>query len=310
MNEWIEKFLDYVYSRHSKSTQTVDAYRRDLEQLKMYLTSQGITSFEEVDRLTILNFITEFRLETYAKDSTMARKLSTYRSFYKYLNEYYGIGNNPMESIQSPKNKRNVPEFLFVSEIKNYLNSYSLDKDTDIRDKTMFTILYACGLRVSELVQLTWSQIDISSRIVRIRGKGDKERIVPFFKGFEKQLARYRLAYWEKYAQDDHVFVNLKGKGFTSRGVQYLMQKHADEIGLSMKVHPHMFRHSFATHLLDNGADIRIVQELLGHSSLSTTQIYTHISNKKLKEVYQQAHPLANKTDLYEVNPESWTKNY
>lgn len=294
MNEWIDKFLDYVYTRHSKSEQTVEAYRRDLEQLKNYVMGQGITSFEEVDRLTILNFITEYRLETYAKDSTMARKLSTYRSFYKYLNEYYGIGNNPMESIQSPKNKRNVPDFLFVSEIKNFLNTYSNEDEVDIRDKTMFTMLYACGLRVSELCSLSWSQIDVNARIVRVTGKGDKERIVPFYKGFEKQLAHYRLSYWEKYAQDEHVFVNLRGKGFTSRGIQFLMQKHADEIGLSMKVHPHMFRHSFATHLLDNGADIRVVQELLGHASLSTTQIYTHVSNKKLKEVYQQAHPLAN----------------
>ncbi|MBQ0065392.1 MAG: tyrosine recombinase [Firmicutes bacterium] len=293
MNEWIEKFLDFIYSRHSKSEKTVDSYRRDLEQLRDYITSQGYTTFEEVDRLTILNFITEYRLESLAKDSTMARKLSTYRSFYRYLNEYYGIGNNPMESVQSPKNKRKVPDFLFVSEVKHFLNTYVVEEDAGLRDKTLFTMMYACGLRVSEVVELTWAQIDVDSRVVRIRGKGDKERIVPFFKGFEKQLARYKLGYWEKYAQDEHVFVNLKGKGFTSRGIQFLMQKHADQIGMAMNVHPHMLRHSFATHLLDNGADIRVVQELLGHSSLSTTQIYTHVTNKKLKEVYLSAHPLA-----------------
>lgn len=293
MNEWIEKFLDFIYSRHSKSEKTVDSYRRDLEQLRDYITSQGYTSFEEVDRLTILNFITEYRLESLAKDSTMARKLSTYRSFYRYLNEYYGIGNNPMESVQSPKNKRKVPDFFFVSEVKHFLNTYVVEEDAGLRDKTLFTMMYACGLRVSEVVELTWAQIDVDSRVVRIRGKGDKERIVPFFKGFEKQLARYKLGYWEKYAQDEHVFVNLKGKGFTSRGIQFLMQKHADQIGMAMNVHPHMLRHSFATHLLDNGADIRVVQELLGHSSLSTTQIYTHVTNKKLKEVYLSAHPLA-----------------
>ena len=162
-----------------------------------------------------------------------------------------------------------------------------------MRDQTMFTIMYACGLRVSEVVNLTWDQIDVQERILRIIGKGDKERIVPFFAGFEQQLSKYRLQYWEKYAKDDVVFVNQRGKKMTSRGIQYLMQKHADAINFPMTVHPHMMRHSFATHLLDNGADIRIVQELLGHSSLSTTQIYTHVSSQKPQEAYEASHPLA-----------------
>ena len=293
MKELMERFLQYVYRNNSQSQQTVDSYRRDLQQLMDYLKAQGINSFEEADRLVFLNFIADYRTQHHAKNSTISRKLSTYRSFYRYLNEYIGIQTNPMESIKAPKNKRKIPEFLFPSEVQTFLSSFDSADDVQMRDQTMFTIMYACGLRVSEVVNLTWDQIDVQERILRIIGKGDKERIVPFFAGFEQQLSKYRLQYWEKYAKDDVVFVNQRGKKMTSRGIQYLMQKHADAINFPMTVHPHMMRHSFATHLLDNGADIRIVQELLGHSSLSTTQIYTHVSSQKLQEAYEASHPLA-----------------
>ena len=297
MNELIERFLQYIYRRNSQSEKTVDAYKRDLTQFKEYLESQGITNFEDVDRLTFMNFLMELRVlpdGTSAKNSTIARKISTYRSFYRYLNEYIGINANPLSSIKTPKNKRKIPDFLFLSEIENFLDTYDENDPIEFRDKTMFTMMYACGLRVSELVNLKWQDVDLNQRCVRILGKGNKERIVPFFKGFEKELKKYRLVYYEKYEKgDNHVFISQKGKGLTSRGVQFLMKKHAVNIGMDIDVHPHMFRHSFATHLLDNGADIRVVQELLGHASLSTTQIYTHVSTKQLKDVYQKAHPLA-----------------
>ncbi len=293
MKEYVERFLNYIYQKNSQSQDTYDSYKRDLVQLMEYLTSQGITSFQDADRLVFLNFISTFQLEKHAKSSTIARKLSTYRSFYRYLNEYVGLDVNPLESISIPNKKRKIPDFLFENEIEYYLDSYKIEDPVAFRDQTMFTILYACGLRVSELCALQWEEIDLNSRIVRVLGKGKKERLVPFFSGFEHQLKEYKLRYWEKYAQSDFVFVNQRGKGFTSRGIQYLMQKHADEIGMHMKLHPHMFRHSFATHLLDHGADIRLVQELLGHESLSTTQIYTHVSIQKIKDEYQKAHPLA-----------------
>ena len=297
MDELIERFLQYVYRKNSQSEKTRESYQRDLKQFKDFLDQEGISSFEEVDRITMLNYVAHIRVledGNLAKNSTISRKISSIRSFYKYLNEYIGIDNNPLESIKAPKNKRKIPEFLFVDEVKEFLNTYDINDQAQLRDKTMFTMLYACGLRVSELTKMEWKDISLEDRIVRITGKGDKERIVPFFKGFEKQLAQYAENYWNHVAKDDHVFVSLRGNQLTSRGVQFLMQKHADEIGMSMNVHPHMFRHSFATHLLDNGADIRVVQELLGHSSLSTTQIYTHVSTNKLKEAYMHAHPLAN----------------
>ncbi|MGM9947889.1 site-specific tyrosine recombinase/integron integrase [Floccifex sp.] len=295
MDEWIERFLDYIYRKNSQSLQTKEAYQRDLMQFKSFLLSQSIDSFENVDRLVLLDYVVHIRtLEdgSQAKDSTIARKLSSIRSFYRYLNEYGGMGISVMDSLPSFKKNKTIPEFLFASEIQHFLNSYDTQKPDEFRDQTMFTMLYACGLRVSELTQLKWENINLNERMVRVLGKGNKERIVPFFKGFEKQLKSYKVQYWQHIAKTDFVFVSKKGSGLTSRGVQYLMQKHADEIDMNMKVHPHMFRHSFATHLLDNGADIRVVQELLGHSSLSTTQIYTHVSMNRIKEAYQQAHPL------------------
>ncbi|MCF0106443.1 MAG: tyrosine recombinase XerC [Holdemanella sp.] len=296
MNELIERFLQYVYRKNSQSEKTVESYKRDLEQFVDYLTSQSIDSFEDVDRIVMLNYVAKLRyLEdgSQAKNSTISRKLSSIRSFYRYLNEYIGISKNPLESIQSPKNQRKIPDFLFVNEIQHFLESYDLSKPANVRDKTMFTLLYACGLRLSELENLEWKDISIPDRIIRVLGKGNKERIVPFFKGLDTMLMEYKQTYWQSYHKDDHVFISLRGTKMTSRGIQFVMQRHADEIGMNMNVHPHMFRHSFATHLLDNGADIRIVQELLGHSSLSTTQIYTHVSTKKLTQAYMSAHPLA-----------------
>lgn len=295
MDEYIERFLNYIYRKNSQSEKTIEAYRRDLYQFKDYLQSQSIDSFEQVDRLLMLNYVVSIRIlkdGTQAKDSTIARKLSSIRSFFRYLNEYVGMNVSPLQTLPSMNKKKNIPEFLFVSEIKEFLNTYDVQDLTQLRDKTMFTLLYACGLRVSELTQLTWKNISLNQRYIRVIGKGNKERIVPFFKGFEKQLKQYKESYWQKKSKCDSVFISNHGNMLTSRGVQYLMQKHADDIGMNMKIHPHMFRHSFATHLLDNGADIRVVQELLGHSSLSTTQIYTHVSMNRLKEAYSQAHPL------------------
>lgn len=299
MNELVERFLDYIYRSNSQSEQTIESYRHDLEQLLGFMNENHIEQFEDLARSDMLAFLAKIRLledGRTAKNSTICRKLSTYRSFYQYLNEYIGIQNNPLDTIKSPKSARKIPEFLFVHEIQEFLSTYDLSNVNDLRDKTMFSLLYASGLRVSELANLKWRDIDLSNQIVHVIGKGDKERIVPFYKGVVSLLKEYKLRYWTSYALagEEHVFLSNRKKPMTVRGIQFLMQQHADKIGFRMKVHPHMFRHSFATHLLDNGADMRIVQELLGHASLSTTQIYTHVSNRRLLEVYDRAHPLAN----------------
>lgn len=292
MDEQIERFLQYIYRKNTQSEKTIEAYSRDLYQFKDYLLSQSIDSFESCDRLTFLNYLMTLN---HLKASSVARKMSTYRSFYLYLAQYIGITNNPLEGVSAPKRNKKIPEFLFVEEIENFLETYDDSKDTEYRDRILFTLMYACGLRVSECVDLEWKNVDLNQRILHIRGKGDKDRIVPFYEDLVDELVQYRKRFCAKYAVDDHVFVNARGKQLTSRGIQYLMDKHAQNIGMHMKLHPHMLRHSFATHLLDNGADIRVVQELLGHASLSTTQIYTHVSTAQLVKEYQKAHPFGKK---------------
>lgn len=288
MDEYIDRFLQYIYRKNSQSEKTIEAYSKDLNQFKDYLLSQSIESFEDCDRLTFLNYLVTLN---HLKASSIARKMSTYRSFYLYLSQYIGITNNPIQGVTTPKKTKKIPEFLFVEEIEYFLNTYDDSKDMEYRDRILFTLMYACGLRVSECVNLEWSQVDFNQRILLIRGKGDKDRIVPFYQELTDELFEYKKKFCAKYANDDHVFVNARGNPLTSRGIQYLMDKHSRAIGMNMKLHPHMLRHSFATHLLDNGADIRVVQELLGHASLSTTQIYTHVSTSQLIKEYKKAHP-------------------
>ena len=230
------------------------------------------------------------------KNTSIARKLSSLRSFYRYLNEFIGIQENPFLYVKGPKISRRIPEFLFYDEMELFLSSFDLQKEVDLRNRALFELMYACGLRVSEIVALRLEDIDFIDQVVHITGKGDKQRIVPFYDMAKEILLHYIEEVREKWIQKEKhsiVFINQRGKGLTTRGVQYLMQRQADALNMSIHIHPHMFRHSFATHLLDNGADLRLVQELLGHSSLSTTQIYVHVSQERLKNVYIQAHPRA-----------------
>lgn len=296
MRDLMERFLAYVYARNTRSDKTVESYRTDLEQLITWLEDHDIPSFEAADRAAFLDFIASIRFADPRhplKNSTICRKLSAYRSFYRYLNEYIGIQENPLAMMPSFKNKRQIPDFLFVEEVKTFLDSFDESKPLEYRDKLLFTLMYSCGLRVSEIRDLQWKDVDLDGRILHITGKGDKQRIVPFYPALARRLKEYKETWWTQHARCENVFCNARGQAITSRGIQYTMQKKADVLELPMKVHPHMLRHSFATHLLDNGADIRIVQELLGHASLNTTQIYTHVSTSKLQEVYMKAHPLA-----------------
>ena len=191
------------------------------------------------------------------------------------------------------KKEKKIPEFLFYDEMIELLESIPLDTDENIRNRAMFEMMYACGLRVSEVVSLKIDDIDLNDQIVRVVGKGSKERIIPFYDEAKEYLILYLNKVRKKMCTDKerNCFLNLKGQPLTTRGVQYILDKVVLKSGLLLKVHPHMFRHSFATHLLDNGADLRIVQELLGHSNLSTTQIYTHVSKEHLKNTYKKAFP-------------------
>lgn len=302
MKELKERFLTYIDQLNTGSYHTKDAYERDVDDFILFLTAEGIDGFDEVDRIVVMNYIADLRQRSgvngQMKNTTIARKLSSLRSFFRYLNEYIGIQGNPFLYIKGPKTSRRIPEFLFYDEMELFLNSFDTNDPVDLRNRAMFELMYACGLRVSELVSLTIDDLDRTDQVLHITGKGDKQRVVPFYDLAGELVMRYLEAVRPKWIGNERhnvLFVNQRGKGLTSRGVQYLMQKQADSLAMAIHIHPHMFRHSFATHLLDNGADLRIVQELLGHSSLSTTQIYVHVSQERLKHVYEAAHPRAKK---------------
>lgn len=303
MEELLDRFLQYIDAFNSGSEHTKKAYQRDIREFISFLEAEGIEDLQDVDRIVVMNYIAALRskagIEKEMKNSTIARKLSSLRSFYRYLNEYVGLKQNPFLYFKSPKQGRRIPEFLFYDEMDTFLSSFDLDTADGLRDRAMFELMYACGLRVSEVANLTLHDIDFHDRILNIRGKGDKQRIVPFYELAGALVERYIREVRSLWVKEEHdiVFVNQRGKGMTTRGIQYRMEQAAKNCNLHIHIHPHMFRHSFATHLLDNGADLRVVQELLGHASLSTTQVYVHVSQERLKNAYVHAHPRAHEKE-------------
>ncbi len=304
MKEQEERFLKYAYNHNSGSNHTVEAYQRDIDEFIAFLEGEGVKSFAAVDRIVVQNYIARLREQItargYLKNSSIARKLSSLRSLYAYLNEYLGIDNNPFVYIKAPKKGRRIPEFLFEDELEQLFNGIDLNQDEGIRDRAMLELMYASGLRVSEAVNLKLSDIDFNEGILLVNGKGDKQRVVPFYPHLIPLLKQYCNRVRVKWCHDlnnDYCFLNQRGNQLTARGIQYILNKRVIESGLNMNVHPHMLRHSFATHLLDNGVDLRMVQELLGHSSLGTTQIYVHVTQERLKATYKAAFPRFNKVD-------------
>lgn len=301
MEELVNLFLAYVDRSNTGSQHTLEAYRKDIQEFCDYLRAEQVQGFEDVDRIIVMNYVGDLRSRKGTsgplKNTSVARKLSSLRSLYRYLNEYVGVANNPFLYLKSPKPAKRIPEFLFYDEMELFLSSIDESQEEGIRNRAMFELMYACGLRVSEVVNLTLQDIDFNDLIIRIMGKGSKERLVPFYLYAKEKVQEY-LVIREKWIGLDHhpyVFVNQRGKQLTTRGVQYIMEKQARLCNMTIHVHPHMFRHTFATHLLDNGADLRVVQELLGHSSLSTTQIYVHVTQERLKQAYIDAHPRAHR---------------
>ena len=298
MQEYLERFLRYVAMRNTASVHTQDAYRRDIEGFLSFLKQEGIDSLEDVDRIVMMNYVASLSVDEHGRpcaNATIARHISAVRSFYRYLNEYMGVQASPLAEVKGPRIPRKIPEFLFVSEMKTFLDSIDTHTPAGQRDRALFELMYACGLRVSEAVSLTLDRFDDEERVLRVLGKGDKERIVPFYARVGREVRAYIREVRPKWIRQEHgvLFVNQRGQPLTSRGVQHLMQRQCERWSLSTRVHPHMFRHSFATQRLDNGADIRVVQELLGHATLSTTQIYMHVSRERLRKAYEEAHPLA-----------------
>ncbi len=279
------------------SVHTRVAYEKDLRDFAAHFKDVDI-DFDQIEVKHITQYFESIQNEQFKnyKASTLSRKLSSLRSFYRYLVEHGLMSKNPAQRVKNPKGSKRLPDFMMFEEVLNLLESFDMENSEEHRNRVMFELMYACGLRVAELCQLNLSDIDYSSRTLRFIGKGNKERMTPFYEDIGTLLKNYVVSIRPlllKGQNHTKVLVAKNGKGLSPRSVEFILDKSAQKAGIQRSIHPHMLRHSFATHLLDNGADLRVVQELLGHANLSTTQIYTHVSLDRLKQSYLKAHPRA-----------------
>jgi len=277
------------------SAYTVRNYTTDLLDFFGFLRAKDISSLKEVDRLTLRDYLSHLMKQGLVKAS-IARKLSAIRSFYRYLLREGVISTSPAATTSSPKLDKRLPSFLTIEEMKQLLEAPDLSTPQGQRDRALLELLYASGLRVSELAQLNLEQVNLDTHEIRVWGKGAKERVVlmgePAAKALTTYLSQGRPSLLGK-KRSSALFVNRYGGRLPERRIQIILGKYASSAGIDKKVHPHLLRHTFATHLLDGGADLRVVQELLGHADLSSTQIYTHVTKSQAKKVYLSAHPMA-----------------
>jgi tyrosine recombinase XerC len=289
----LNEFLTFLSVEKGYSTHTKVAYEHDIQDfLAFFQENKILTSITYLDIRKYLAYLDSRGLER----TTQARKLTAIRTFFKYLRANDILSKNPTENINSPRKAKKLPVVLTEKEITRLLEEiFTNEEPLTIRDKAIFEILYSSGLRVSELVYLKKEDINFNLQLIRVMGKGNKERIVPLGTKAIDAINRYLTFSRPKLIKKEKpiLFVNNKGNQLTTRGVRYIVDKYVNKLSTMGKVSPHVFRHSFATHLLDNGADLRVVQELLGHANLSTTQIYTHVSKARIKEVYNKTHPRA-----------------
>ncbi len=286
MNEHIDSFLNKLSVEKNYSEHTLLNYRSDLEEFFRFFGSEDVKA---VDYPALRRFLAELRVKE-RKPRSVARKLSALRSFYKYLQREGIVDKNPAALVQTPKLDKALPHFLTEEAATQLVESPHSDKMSDLRDKAIFETLYASGIRVSELVGLSAKDVDLIGNMIKVFGKGKKERVVPLG---DKACEAIQAYLDVRGSGADAIFLNKSGGRLTARSVRNIINKHIAVEAMAQKVHPHMFRHSFATHMLDRGADLRSVQELLGHVNLSTTQIYTHLTMDRLKKVYEKAHPRA-----------------
>ncbi len=279
----IESFLRYCETERMYSAHTADAYNSDLTEFFSVIDKELIDI-----TVTDVRVYIEYLYDIDRERTTINRKLSTIRRFFRFALREHIVDSNPAAAVASAKQSRKLPDFLTVDEMFGFLDAMNGDNFLKIRDRAMFELLYATGLRVGELVGLTVTSFDYISGVVKVRGKGNKERMIPLSATSLRRLREYDTV---RPAQSGAYFLSKNGKPLASRDIRRILDKYIVTLSTAKHITPHTIRHSFATHLLENGADLRMVQELLGHSSLSTTQVYTHISMEKMKKIYDQCHP-------------------
>jgi len=299
MQEVFNRYINYLEVERNASPYTVRNYSTDLLGFFQFIKEKEISSLKEVDKNVLRDYLSHLMEQGIVKAS-IARKLSAIRSFYRYLAREEILPVNPVEKASSPKLDRRLPSFLTTDEMTRLLEAPSSTTPQGQRDRALLELLYAAGLRVSELAKLNLEQVDLDAREIRVWGKGAKERMTlmgePAAEALTTYLNQGRPALLGE-KKTNALFLNRYGGRLTERSVQEILEKCANIVGIEKRVHPHMLRHTFATHLLDGGADLRVVQELLGHASLSSTQIYTHVSKSQAKKVYLSAHPMAQERD-------------
>lgn len=297
MLEIVNEYASYLLYQKNYSKETIDSYTRDINKFLDFMNNENYT-LNSVDSTLIRNFLAHETLSGISKRSN-ARRVIALRQFYEYLVKNNYVEFNPFIVISTPKVDKKLPEFMYLEEINNLFELNSQRKDFLMhRDQAIIELLFSSGLRVSELVNLTLQNLNLKERMMRIVGKGNKERIVPFSLKTQKTLSIYLentrkelIANSENNIGTNYVFLNNRGEKLTTRGVEYILQEIENKTGVTLSLHPHKFRHSFATHLLNQGLDLRTIQELMGHASLSSTQVYTHVSNQKMHDEYEKAFP-------------------
>ncbi len=319
LGSWIEKFLEHLRYQRNASEHTLRNYASDLEQFRHFITHTAggeprpEPELEQIENLTIREFLGALYQRGNGK-SSVARKLAALRSFMKYLSAQGAVPANPAKIVASPRQEKRLPEFMTVSTVVELIEAPDISTTPGKRDRAILELLYATGVRVSELVGLDLGDIDLGEGLLRVLGKGRKERIVPFGEKARQALEEYLRSRPELIARRERgrmpkpktrvttpsggeaVFLSGRGSRLTTRSVGNIVDRYIGLMEQRLKAHPHTLRHTFATHMLNAGADLRAIQELLGHESLSTTQKYTHVSTEQLVRVYQACHPRAKKS--------------
>ncbi|MDT2704655.1 site-specific tyrosine recombinase XerD [Enterococcus dispar] len=296
MQEQITDYLHYLTIERGLAENTKKSYQRDLLQYLAFLQQQQITDWQEIDRFTVVSFLQVLK-ESGRSNATIARMITSLRRFHQFLRQERYTDHDPMQHIDSPKKQQKLPDTLSLSEVEQLLATPNTKETLGLRDRAILEVMYATGLRVSELINLKLNDVHLEMGLLQTLGKGDKERIVPLgdiaIKWVQRYLSEARPHLTRKNPEEAYLFVNNHGSRLSRQGIWKNLKTIVQKAGIYKTVTPHTLRHSFATHLLENGADLRTVQELLGHADISTTQIYTHITKKRMTDVYKQYFPRA-----------------
>jgi integrase/recombinase XerD len=302
VKEYIQNFLRYLMVEKGFSKNTEEAYRNDLNQLESFINETcaktgAMPSWDSFGRQEMLSYMLSLKEKKYAS-TTLARKVAAAKSFFKFLREENKVQQNPTENIASLKVGRSLPKPISVAQARRLLEEPAKQATPEAkRDKAMLELLYASGMRVSELVSLNLADIDTSGGFVRCFGKGHKERMIPIYPRALQSLDNYlkdgRPHIVQNHDEEKALFLNVRGERLTRQGLWQILKGYAKDANIEVEVTPHTLRHSFATHMLNGGADLRLVQELLGHANISTTQVYTHLTSEHVRETYEKSHPRA-----------------